>query len=267
VTNHENAKGQLQEAINIIVKKLKDHEQASGDKKLTQAEVKALEDQLKVLHTKLADVLAGIGHNAEESLNTYITTVKDELETARKNHVPASQITGEETHLADLRAKLTSSLLARDDAASDALEQAIKQTEKDIQTIQETLLKAQGIINSSVRINDAVNTFVTAITTASGGTRSPLATACIREHFADGKIEYLLRLKLISAGADYIVESTPFWRWQPNTFYFGGGVVSYLMADRSGKIVASGTVTDGAAIHHQIGWRTPPHTLDWQIHD
>ena len=85
--------------------------------------------------------------------------------------------------------------------------------------------------------------------------------ACVREYFAGESIKFILKLKLITSGADFIIEKPPFYSRDVHTSYLGGGVVSFILAEKEGKIVASGTVGDVIGLNHRIGEK--PKLIEW----
>lgn len=256
------ARAAVDAEIKKIIQQLEDKDNPNN--KLTDVQVKALNDQLKLLQSSLADLLASTSANAKGDLKQEIEQVTKLLKEYQKTRLSDSQIASLESHLTILRAKLVDCLVKNDDDAKASLEKEIAATLQLIEISQKDMRAANGIINSSNKVKDAIDAFISSITTVpNGGTYPPLVSACIREYFAAEKIQYILKLKLLASGADFIIEKPPFYSRNVKTSYIGGGVVSYVMADREGKIVASGTVADVAAIDHKIG--KEPEPLRWNI--
>lgn len=257
-------KDELRLEIEKIVKQLAENEKASADKKLIDAEVKALTDQLKQYQTKLVDIAVSVGYNPKEALKQEIERVNEHLKDIQKGRVPAAQISAQETHIAALNVKLVECLATNDKEAKANLEGEINRTTSQIEEIRKAMKEAQGIISHCTKVSDAIDGFITAITTVpSGGNYPPYLVACLREYFAGGRIRFILKLKLIASGADFIIKKPPFWSWDVHTSYLGGGVVSFILAEKDGRIAASGTVTDVAALNHLIGEK--PKLMKWKI--
>lgn len=256
------AKTSLEVEIEKIIKKLE--EKDNPNNKLTEVEVKALNDQLKMLQTRLADLLASTSSIAKAALKEEIEQVTNLLKTYQKARLPDSEISALETHLASLRAKLVECLVRNDDDALKSLNKEIEVTARQIEDCQKDMRPASGIVASSTKIVDAIDAFITAITTVpTGGTYSPLVNASIRENLSGDKIRYLLKIKMVSSDAEFIIEKPPFLVRNVRTSYIGGGVVSFVMAEKDGKIVAAGTVSGVATLDLKIG--KEPEELKWKI--
>lgn len=228
------SKDALNLEIQKIVQQLAENEKASADKKLTEAEVKALTDQLKLYQTKLVEMVVNAGYNPKEALTQEIEHVNELLKDIQNGRVPASQIS--------------------------ALE--ISRTACQIEAIRKAMSGAQGIVANCTKVSDAIDGFITAITTVpSSGNYPPYVVACVREYFAGERIKFILKLKLITSGADFIIEKPPFYSRDVHTSYLGGGVVSFILAEKEGKIVASGTMGDVIGLNHRIGEK--PKLIEW----
>lgn len=248
--------------IQKIVQQLAENEKASADKKLTEAEVKALTDQLKLYQTKLVEMVVNAGYNPKEALTQEIEHVNELLKDIQNGRVPASQISALETHVASLNVKLVDCLATNDADVKARLEGEISRTACQIEAIRKAMSGAQGIISNCTKVSDAIDGFITAITTVpSSGNYPPYVVACVREYFAGERIKFILKLKLITSGADFIIEKPPFYSRDVHTSYLGGGVVSFILAEKEGKIVASGTVGDVIGLNHRIGEK--PKLIEW----
>lgn len=256
------SKDALNLEIQKIVQKLAENEKASADKKLTDAEVKALTDQLKLYQTKLVEMVVNAGYNPKEALTQEIKHVNELLKDIQNGRVPASQISALETHVASLNVKLVDCLATNDADVKASLEGEINQTNRQIEEMRKAMSGAQGIVSNCTKISDAIDAFITAITTVpSSGNYPPYVVACVREYFAGESIKFILKLKLITSGADFIIEKPPFYSRDVHTSYLGGGVVSFILAEKEGKIVASGTVGDVIGLNHRIGEK--PKLIEW----
>lgn len=256
------SKDALNLEIQKIVQQLAENEKASADKKLAEAEVKALTDQLKLYQTKLVEMVVNAGYNPKEALTQEIEHVNELLKDIQNGRVPASQISALETYVASLNVKLVDCLATNDSDVKARLEGEISRTACQIEAIRKAMSGAQGIVANCTKVSDAIDGFITAITTVpSSGNYPPYVVACVREYFAGERIKFILKLKLITSGADFIIEKPPFYSRDVHTSYLGGGVVSFILAEKEGKIVASGTVGDVIGLNHRIGEK--PKLIEW----
>jgi cell division protein FtsB len=256
------SKDALNLEIKKIVQQLAENEKASADKKLTEAEVKALTDQLKLYQTKLVEMVVNAGYNPKEALTQEIKHVNELLKDIQNGRVPASQISALETHVASLNVKLVDYLATNDADVKASLEGEINRTACQIEAMSKAMGEAQEIVSKCTKVSDAIDAFITAVTTVpSSGNYPPYVVACVREYFAGERIKFILKLKLITSGADFIIEKPPFYSRDVHTSYLGGGVVSFILAEKEGKIVASGTVGDVIGLNHRIGEK--PKLIEW----
>jgi len=256
------SKDALNLEIKKIVQQLAENEKASADKKLTEAEVKALTDQLKLYQTKLVEMVVNAGYNPKEALTQEIKHVNELLKDIQNGRVPASQISALETHVASLNVKLVDYLATNDADVKASLEGEINRTACQIEAMSKAMGEAQEIVSKCTKVSDAIDAFITAVTTVpSSGNYPPYVVACVREYFAGERIKFILTLKLITSGADFIIEKPPFYSRDVHTSYLGGGVVSFILAEKEGKIVASGTVGDVIGLNHRIGEK--PKLIEW----
>ncbi|MFZ3111830.1 hypothetical protein [Methanothrix sp.] len=256
------SKDALNLEIQKIVQQLAENEKASADKKLTEAEVKALTDQLKLYQTKLVEMVVNAGYNPKEALTQEIKHANELLKDIQSGRVPASQISALETHVASLNVKLVDYLATNDADVKASLEGEINRTASQIKAMSKAMREAQEIISKCTKVSDAIDAFITAVTTVpSSGNYPPYVVACVREYFAGESIKFILKLKLITSGADFIIEKPPFYSRDVHTSYLGGGVVSFILAEKEGKIAASGTVGDVIGLNHRIGEK--PKLIEW----
>ncbi len=107
----------VQTEVDGIVQKLRAHEQASPDKKLSAAEVKALEDQLKGLQTKLVELIAASGSQTQKQLQREIDKALELLQKYQLHRVSDAQISALENQRVSLQAKLVDCLASNDEEA------------------------------------------------------------------------------------------------------------------------------------------------------
>ncbi len=118
----------------------------------------------------------------------------------------------------------------------------------------EPVQKANGIIQSSLKVSAAIDAFLTTLTSVpAGAAYPPLVGAVLREYIDDLEIQYLLKIKLVTHGADFIVEKANVLRWNVRTTYLGGGVGSYILSKINGEAVAAGTHADALTLQHTLG--------------
>lgn len=256
------ARATVEAEIKKIEQRLKDKDDPA--KKLTDTEVQSLIHQRELYQAQLATIVVSEKNKSKENLRNEIEQVTAKLKEIQATRCPDSQITAVETHLAALRAKLVECLAKNENDAVESLEEEIAATTQMIGSIQKELQPAKGIVSSSTKVSEAVDAFFTTITAVpAGGTLSPLVAACIRESLREKEIRYILKIKMISSGADFIIEKPPFFVRNLRTSYLGGGVVSYVMAEKDGRIVASETVGDVAALDFKLG--RDPSPLKWEF--
>lgn len=236
-----------------------------ADKTLKEVEVQSLTNQRKLYQTKMVDFVVNGDYNSKKILEEEIKRVNEELKQIKEDRVPTTQITALEAHINSLNAKLVDSLATNDEEAKAGLVEAINNTTEQIKKIRESMRDAQKIVNTCTKVSDAIDAFITSITTVpSGRDYPPYVVACVREYFAREEFKYILKLKLIASGADFIIEKPPFWSNDVRTSYLGGGVVSFILAEKNGRIVASGTVSDLSSLDHRIGEK--PKEIIWNVH-
>ena len=254
----------VEKEIKSITDQLAANDTAAVDKKLAASTVTALNEQLKLLQTQLTSLIVSTASSHREVLEAEIGKTTTALETAIKKRLPDSQITHLETHYANLQAKLVEFLVKNDTLAKQRIEDRITEVNGQIEAAQTNLTGAKAIVNGAAKATETINAFITQITSVpSGGTQTPLVNACLQEALRSGQIQYLLNVKLVSSGGDFLTKKAPFWQWKVKTSYYAGGVISYLLVEKYGRVVASGTVADVAAMDHTLG--EEPDPLDWQL--
>jgi len=250
----------LKDEIDNVTKQLE-------DPKLSAAKKKELETNQKNLLSELTKAFVSVNSNIINEVNTQIGSAEKKLATIRKDRVPDSEVTALETHLAALRTALVTFESVNDNDAKDSLEKEISRVESEIEQHQVHMKDANEIVSSGAKIIEAIDTFISNVTTVPSGDKyPPLFVACAREYIhKNSKIKFLLKISHMSSGADYIIEKPPFWKKKVTVSYLGGGVVSYILADTDGKVVASGTEKSIAALDHNLG--ESPKLLQWSIRD
>jgi hypothetical protein len=90
-----------------------------------------------------------------------------------------------------------------------------------------------------------------------GQTASPLAAAILRERIESLEITHLLYATIVSSGGEVIIKKGWFI-CSGHTEYLGGSVVSYLLADQDGRIVAADTLVDFGRLEYKLGSENIP---------
>jgi|GEM_PF-1510763 len=239
--------------IEGIVQKLKENELANP-KKLSAAEIKAFEDQLKGLQARLTELIAASGGQTQKQLQGEIDRALALLKEYQKDRVSDAQISGLENQRVSLQAKLVECQASNDEEAIKNIRQAITQFEAMIAENLKPLQEANGIVQSSLKVSAAIDSFVTTLTAVpAGAAYPPLVAAVLREYIDDLEIKYLLKIKLVTHGADFTVEKPNVFRRNTRTTYIGGGVGSYILSKKDGEVVASGTHADAVVLQHTLG--------------
>ncbi len=248
----------LQAEIDGVTEKL-----AQGG--LKQAKIDELAAYRQGLIVEKAKAVVSGSGDTVSGLRAEIEKSEQALAAIRRTRVPDSQIAAEEAHLASLRAKVVALMAINDDDAEAALRLKISQVEKEIIKLQEEIGEAERMVNRGKKITDAVDTFIANITTTvAGDAHPPLINACVREYVLDdgSQVKFLLLVNLSSAGAEVITEKkSGFWN-TPDLAYLGGGVISFILADTSGSIVAANTVGGISQLDHKLGRIKRPITFD-----
>ncbi|HOU61813.1 MAG TPA: hypothetical protein PK105_08590 [Rectinema sp.] len=257
-------KNDPKKSIEELEFKIKEINEKLKDKTLKEDEVQSLNDQRKLYQTKMVDLVVNCNYNTKEILKVEIDCIEKELEVLHKDRRPTTQINAIEAHIASLNTKLVDSLATNDEEIIDCLNREIDKWSNEIKKIRESMREAQEIVGKCTKVNDAIDVFITSITNVPiGRNYSPYVIACAREYFAGDQFKYILKLKLITSGADFIIEKPAFWSNDVRTSYLGGGIVSFILAEKNGRIAASGTISRLSALDHRIGDK--PKEINWNI--
>jgi hypothetical protein len=117
---------------------------------------------------------------------------------------------------------------------------------------QEELLCTES--NELIKEFDDFGKAITSV--AKGNTYSPLANAAIREyineHLKNKNITHLLYLKITSVGGEQITRKGPF-NLLGKIRYLGGCVLTYVLAELNGRIIASDTIFGSSRVFYSLG--------------
>jgi hypothetical protein len=131
---------------------------------------------------------------------------------------------------------------------SESVENKIKNgalKAKDIIGTEEACKKAEDVIKEFAEFNKAVTSV------PQGGGYSPIVSAAIRQYLDDiVKITHLLYLNVTSAGGEMVIGKGLF-QWGKVGF-LGGCVVTYVLADCSGQIVAANTFIGYSKVKYKL---------------
>ena len=89
-----------------------------------------------------------------------------------------------------------------------------------------------------------------------GQAAAPLAQAILRERLNDLGITHLLYATIVSSGGEAITSKR--WFVFGHTAFLGGSVVSYLLTDLNGAVVAADTLVEAGRLEYQLGSKDVP---------
>ncbi len=116
---------------------------------------------------------------------------------------------------------------------------------------EKTSKEAKSAILESEKIMETFDAFVTSITTAKEGQKQPLIVlATIRDYIRQTGITHLLHLKISSSGGEAITQKRVFGFGR--TAFIGGGTISYILAQRDGKIISADTLVAFSELDYKI---------------
>jgi hypothetical protein len=119
---------------------------------------------------------------------------------------------------------------------------------------------ANSHVANSETISKAFTVFADSITKTEEGNNLPLlAKAVLRKHIHADDIKYLLNLKIVSGGGEAITMKRRIPWGKDNSSFIGGSVVSFILADTDGKIVAADTIPGLARIGYQLSGGKEPN--------
>ncbi|MDD3245988.1 MAG: hypothetical protein PHF18_03880 [Methanosarcina sp.] len=123
-------------------------------------------------------------------------------------------------------------------------QQELKVLTDEKQEVEENILESESLITAFDKGIKAL------LTTVDGQTASPFEVAVLREQISELKITHLLYAKIVSGGGDAITGKRWFsWR---HVTYLGGSVVSYILADTKGEIVAANTSIQTGLLDYKL---------------
>ena|GEM_PF-5587478 len=131
------------------------------------------------------------------------------------------------------------------------LSQQIDTMERELKERNKILEEAKAIISKTVTLTDAFDKFVESITKPANSTDLPLlAQAALRQFIIDKGVTHLLWIKPVSSGGEAIAKKQLFR--SGHVSYIGGCVISYVLAEKDGTIISSGTTQALSQISHVL---------------
>jgi hypothetical protein len=94
-------------------------------------------------------------------------------------------------------------------------------------------------------------------TVAEGKSSSLLSIVAVRQYLIDQKITHLLYATIPSGGGETITKKRVLSLSSGDTRFLGGGVVSYVLSDTKGKIIAANTLIEMTAIRYDLDQKGP----------
>jgi hypothetical protein len=124
----------------------------------------------------------------------------------------------------------------------------------------EVIDKANVHIANSQSLAKAFLEFADSATKGADSNTLPLLLkAALRKHIKTIGITHLLNLKILSSGGEAITMKHRFLFWMTNSSFIGGSVISYILADKNGMIIAADTVPGLARLNYQLSGQGVPN--------
>ncbi len=131
------------------------------------------------------------------------------------------------------------------------IEKQLANKKHELESKEKTLKQAESAILESENIMKAFDTFVTSVATAKEGQEQPLiVSATMRDYIRQMNITHLLYLEISSSGGEAITQKRMFS--SGNTAYIGGSTISYILAQRDGKVIAGDTIVAFSELDYKI---------------
>jgi hypothetical protein len=136
----------------------------------------------------------------------------------------------------------------------------IDQQNKLLEAPNEVIDKANVHIANSQSLAKAFLEFADSATKGADSNTLPLLLkAALRKHIKTIGITHLLNLKILSSGGEAITMKHRFLFWMTNSSFIGGSVISYILADKNGMIIAADTVPGLARLNYQLSGQGVPN--------
>jgi hypothetical protein len=129
----------------------------------------------------------------------------------------------------------------------------IDQENKLLESPNEVITEANVNIANSQSLGKAFLEFADSATKSADSNTLPLMLkAALRKHIKTNGITHLLNLKILSSGGEAITMKHRFLFWRTNSSFIGGSVISYILAEKNGLIIAADTVPGLARLNYQL---------------
>ena len=113
--------------------------------------------------------------------------------------------------------------------------------------------KIDGAIKDSQALLDAVKSYVQAITTKAAGEDYPrLVRAALRDRVRQMGITHLLYLNVMPKSGGEVITKKNFWRTTKAVGYLGGAAVSYVLAEKGGRIISGDTLIRLSVFNYRL---------------
>ncbi len=134
------------------------------------------------------------------------------------------------------------------------------QKRKELDESKELLSKeeeGESAIKESTNILKVFDAFIDSIMTTEKDQSQPLiVSAMVQEHIRKMVITHLLYLEISSSGGEAITEKRIFS--SGHTAYIGGGTVTYILADKDGKVISSDSLVAFSEMDYKIDSSVSP---------
>jgi hypothetical protein len=118
---------------------------------------------------------------------------------------------------------------------------------------------ANTLIVNSESLSKAFSVFADSATKATDEKTPPLLLkAAMRKYLRTSNITHLLNLKIVSSGGEAITMKRRLLFWENNASFIGGSVISYILAETSGRVVAADTIPGLARLNYRLSGEDEP---------
>jgi hypothetical protein len=197
---------------------------------------------------KESDVLNSFNNTLglRQKLDATIDRIKSEIVKMKKDEIKKieSKIQG---------LKATSGTLKDTEEDRKKKEKNRVQLENSLAQANELVDLANTLIVNSESLSKAFSIFADSATKATDEKTPPLLLkAALRKYIRASNITHLLNLKIVSSGGEAITMKRRLMFWKNNASFIGGSVISYVLAETSGRVVAADTVPGLAQLNYRL---------------
>lgn len=113
--------------------------------------------------------------------------------------------------------------------------------------------KIYGALKDSQALLDAVRSYIQAITTKAAGEDYPmLVRGALRDRVRQMGITHLLYLNVLPKSGGEVITKKSFWRTTQAVGYLGGAAVSYVLAEKDGRIISGDTLVRLSVFNYRL---------------